>query len=58
MRRSIKITYSNGHEVFTTINGTNEEIKKYYIGQWFNFGVIGDDMQQAVKVDFLSEVIA
>lgn len=54
MRRSIKVTYSNGQEVFTAINGTDEEVKKYYIGQWFNFGIDGDNMQQAIKVDFLS----
>lgn len=52
MRHSIKVTYSNGNEVLTAINGTEDEINRYYIGQWFNFGVDGDDMQQAISVDF------
>ena len=51
--RAIKTTYGNGDTVVTSINGTDDEIKAYFLGQWFNFGVEGDNMQQCVAVDFL-----
>lgn len=36
--RAIKVTYNDGHDEVTSINGTMEEIRAYFIGQWFNFG--------------------
>jgi len=49
---TVKITYDNGDYSVTRINGTREEIAKYYMGKWFNLGVEADDMHKAVKVEF------
>lgn len=52
--REIQVHFENGDFLITSINGTNEEILKYYIGQSFNMGTGGNDlMTKAVKVDFL-----
>jgi len=52
--RAIKVTFDDGEELTTNINGTNEEIRKYYIGQWFNRGSGSEDkMTKAVSVEFL-----
>jgi len=51
--KTIKITWSDGTTTTTKINGTDAEIKKYYIGQLFNHGVIDDCMVRAVNVEFV-----
>ena len=46
------ITFANGQVIKTSINGTNEEIKKYYLGRLFNLGDADKDiMVNAVKVE-------
>jgi len=56
-RRSIRVTFEDGNTVDTEINGTEEEIKEYYLGKKFNFGDSDehskDKMVKAVKVEFL-----
>jgi len=53
--KSIKVTFDNGETLETSINGTNEEIEKYYLGQTFNLGNGPNDlMAKAVKVEFLN----
>lgn len=53
--REIKVWFDNGDYFETCINGTNETILSYYIGQTFNLGNNGDDlMTKAVRVDFLN----
>lgn len=53
--RAIKVTFDNGNSIETNINGTNEEIEKYYLGQTFNLGNGPHDlMAKAVKVEFLN----
>lgn len=55
MRKSVKVYFSNGNYLFTEINGTKEEIERYYVGQVFNVGFgEGDNLQTAVRVEFLS----
>lgn len=59
-RRSIKVTFDNGDIIHTEINGTEDSIKKYYIGKTFNLGsgADGEDedrMTKGVKVEFLDE---
>lgn len=45
--RAVKITYSDGTEVVTNINGTDEEIRKYFrIGKPFNLGTSAPDIQE------------
>lgn len=57
LMRPIRLTYSNGRVSETEINGTEAEIRQYYLGQWFNFGDTdshpADDMQKVVSVEFL-----
>ena len=49
---TVKITYDNGDSSVTRINGTREEVAKYYMGKCFNLGVEADDMHKVVKVEF------
>lgn len=37
----------------TEINGTEEEIRAYFIGQVFNLGCVNDDMQKCINIEFL-----
>lgn len=54
MRKTIKIYWSNGDETITEINGTKEEIEKYYLNNEFNIGNGGNDLiVTAIKVEFL-----
>lgn len=54
--RAIKVTYSNGEEVSTSMAShlTDKEMLDYFaIGKWFNLGGVTDDMQQVVKREIL-----
>lgn len=53
--RTITVYYSDGHYHSTNINGTDEEIRAYYVGRVFNVGdgAGGDRMLRALFVDFL-----
>jgi hypothetical protein len=56
-KRSIKVTFDNGDTINTEINGTEDTIKKYYIGKSFNLGNgEKDNMVKATKVEFLGDV--
>lgn len=37
----------------TSINGTDSEILDYYLGRWFNQGVVEDHLVECVGVKFL-----
>ena len=58
--REIKVYFDNGDCLETCINGTDEEILSYYIGQTFNLGNadlnsdVEDLMAKAIKVEFLN----
>lgn len=51
--REIKIIYENGY-INTQINGSDEDILKYFLGRYFNFGDIenGNNMQKVIGVYF------
>lgn len=51
--RHIRVTYSNGDQVQTQINGSTEDIERYYLGKVFNLGTVEDNMQIALRVEFL-----
>ena len=51
--KTVRVTFSDGDSLTTSINGTPEEIRAYYIGQTFNLGTVADRLVQAVKVEFL-----
>jgi hypothetical protein len=54
IRKNIKVTFNNGDSLSTEINGSEDEIKKYYIGKDFNLGIGGKDkMVKATNVEFL-----
>lgn len=47
-----KVTFENGVTFGTSINGTDEEIKDYYIGRVFNIGQgENDDMQKCISCE-------
>ena len=49
----IKVILENGESFFSKVSGTKEDIEKYYVGSVFNVGVVNDDMQKCVRVEFL-----
>lgn len=52
--RTITVTFDNGDSITTDINGTDQEINDYYIGQTFNLGQGCDDLlTTALTVEFL-----
>ena len=51
--RFIKVLFSDGHWVETSINGTDAEICNYYLGQWFNNGISEDRMTRGLMVMFI-----
>lgn len=52
-RREISVTFANGQQIRTEINGTEEEIVAYYKGNTFNLGRGEmDNMQSALDVIF------
>ena len=52
--REIKVIFENGDSICTKINGTESEIRAYYIGKVFNTGVYSDCLVKAVSVEFLA----
>lgn len=48
--KSCTVLYSDGREITTEINGTDEEIHNYFkIGKMFNLGNSDDDIQTVAK---------
>jgi hypothetical protein len=54
IRHCVKVTFANGDSLVSTINGTEAEVRAYYMNNKFNIGRIEDDMQSVVSVDFLN----
>jgi len=59
--KTIKIKWSNGNEQThfyseTNINGTKEEIEKYYLNRVFNLGSgENDKMVKCIGIEFVQE---
>ena len=55
--KTAKVYFEDGNTLITSINGTKQQIEKYYIGKSFQFGDTEehpqDKMIKAVKVEFL-----
>jgi hypothetical protein len=47
--RYIKVTFANGNHLFTRINGTEEVINKYYLGNVFT---VAGFRTKAISVEF------
>lgn len=56
--RAVRVTAKTGEEWTTSINGTEEEIKSYFLDKWFNIGSVDDHMVQVSGVEFLETVEA
>lgn len=52
-QHEIKVILGNDDLFYTKVSGTKEDIEKYYIGSVFNVGIVKDDMQKCVRVEFL-----
>ncbi|WP_294431473.1 hypothetical protein [uncultured Treponema sp.] len=54
MLDTVRVTFDNGETMTTDYNAAvgREGIAKYYMGNWFNLGVVSDDMHKVVKVEF------
>lgn len=53
-RREVRVTFEGGKTLETAINGTEEEIVRYYKDNSFNVGVAdNDDMQAVTSVEFI-----
>jgi hypothetical protein len=57
--RTVRINYNDGNWTLTDINGTDEEIRRYYVGKQFNFGDNDfdqdDDLKTVISVEFISD---
>ena len=51
--RTVKVFFKNGDSITTRINGTEDEIRAYYVGKVFNIGNTEDDLQEAAEVKLL-----
>ena len=50
------VKFSNGYSFRTSINGTDAEIKKYYMGKYFDIGVYPKEkMAKVVSVRVLKD---
>ena len=53
-RHEIKIIFEDGDFLYTTINGSKEDVTAYYVGKLFNCGTVEDKMQKCVSIEFLN----
>jgi hypothetical protein len=55
--KTIRVTFADGNTLTTQINGTEAEIRAYYLGKKFQFGDTeenpSDKLVEAVNVEFL-----
>ncbi len=56
--RAIRVHFSDGNTITTEINGTEETIREYYVGNEFNHGDTdehpADKVVTATRVEFLN----
>lgn len=50
---TIKVTFENGDIVTTSISGCKDRVEAHYLNHLFNLGTDKDNLQKAVKVEFL-----
>lgn len=57
--RAVKVVFADGNTITTSINGSEEEITRYYLNNVFNIGDAADptkdNLQRAVSVQFLDK---
>lgn len=52
-QHEIKVILENSDFFYTKVSGTKEDIEMHYVGNVFNVGIVDDDMQKCVRVEFL-----
>jgi len=59
--KAARMTTTSGHSWSTSINGTDSEIRAYFLGKYFNVGQFdeskpneGEKMEQVVKVEIIA----
>lgn len=53
MFNTVKVTFQNDDMLTTEINGDKDTVKRHYLNNLFNLGTEKDNLQKAVKVEFL-----
>ena len=53
-KHEIKVIFEDGDFTYTTINGSKEDVRAYYIGTIFNCGTVEDEMKKCIDVEFLN----
>ena len=41
-KHEIKVVFEDGDFLYTTINGSKEHVRSYYIGKFFNCGTLAE----------------
>lgn len=48
--KTVTAYFDNGRTIVSSINGTDEEIRAYYLNQIFNLGFEKDEMAKCIEV--------
>lgn len=48
--KTFKVIFSDGDSLVTGFNGTLDDAKTYYVGNWFNLGSVEDRMAKGISV--------
>lgn len=48
--KTVTAYFDNGRAIVSPINGTDEEIRAYYLNQIFNLGFEKDEMAKCIEV--------
>ena len=48
--KTVTAYFDNGRKIVSPINGTDEEIRAYYLNQIFNLGFEKDEMAKCIDV--------
>lgn len=49
--KTFQVTFNDGDSLVTGFNGTLEDAKAYYVGNWFNLGSVEDRMVKGLTVE-------
>lgn len=52
---TLKIKYDGGEIRHTRINATESEARIYYIGNFFNIGIVSDDLRKCIDIEVLED---
>lgn len=49
----IEVHFDNGDFFSTHVNGSIEEIERYYLGRTFNLGATSDNLHRCIRIVYL-----